>query len=135
MTTEDYLFNITEWISYDLAPSSRYCIMTGIEAYGFVLTKQEQFDSFSDVFQAWLQSLLGNVITFNNLYGKIEEAIAAENKKEMYYWYGRFATLFINFDPIETDAVDLNDGFDEQFLLTSSAGAAFVASPRVEGFT
>ena len=41
MTTEDYLFNITEWISYDLAPSSRYCIMTGIEAYGFVLTKQE----------------------------------------------------------------------------------------------
>jgi len=65
MTTEDYLFNITEWISYDLAPSSRYCIMTGIEAYGFVLTKQEQFDTFSDVFQAWLQSLLGNVLTFN----------------------------------------------------------------------
>ena len=57
--------------------------------------------------------MLGNVITFNSLYGKIEEAIAAENYKEMYYWYGRFATLFINFEPIETDAVDLNDGFDE----------------------
>jgi len=46
------------------------------------------------------------------LYANIEEAIAAENYKEMYYWYGRFATLFINFEPIETDAIDLNDGFD-----------------------
>jgi len=25
MTTKDYVFNTTSWISYDLAPSSRYC--------------------------------------------------------------------------------------------------------------
>jgi len=31
----------------------------------------------------------------------------------MYYWYGRFATLFLVFDPIQTDAEELSDGFDE----------------------
>ena len=45
----------------------------------------------------------------------------------MWYWYGRFTTLFINFEPIETDQIDLNDGFDEQFLLTSSATGGALA--------
>ena len=43
------------------------------------------------------------MITFNKLYEKIEEAKEAGNKREIAYWYGRFITLFINFEPIEAD--------------------------------
>lgn len=28
MTDKDYVFNTTSWISYDLAPSSRYCFQS-----------------------------------------------------------------------------------------------------------
>ena len=64
MTTKDYVFNTTEWISDDLAPSSRYCVGSLLEIYSYVLFKQTQFPTWGDVFAAWLQNLLGNVITF-----------------------------------------------------------------------
>ena len=54
MTSEDYIFNTTYWISYDLAPSSRYCTMGTLEMYTWFLFKKTQFDSFGDVFAAWL---------------------------------------------------------------------------------
>lgn len=108
-TSQDKIFNTTEWISDSLAPSSRYCVFTGLEGWNWATIKQSQFDGFSDVFQAWLQSLLGNVITFNSIYKKIEEATEAENKKEIFFWYGRFTTLFINFEPIPDDHLDFDD--------------------------
>lgn len=64
MTEKDYVFNTTEWISYDLAPSSRYCTSSILEMYSWGLHKGDQFDSMGDAFSAWLQNILGNVITF-----------------------------------------------------------------------
>ena len=119
--TSEYVFDTTKWISYSLAPSSKFCITSGLEAYSWVLHKASLFESLGDVFAAWLQSLLGNVITFNSLYKKIEEAEEAGNFREVYYWYGRFFTLFINFDPIETDDIsDLDDldSLDDEFFST-----------------
>ena len=131
MTNQDYVFNTTEWISYSLAPSSRYCVTGVLEFYTWGLTKFNLFDSFGDVFAAWLQNLLGNVITFNTLYSKIEEALEAGNKKEIYYWYGRFITLFINFEPIVADPADdfNNTGFqDDIFLATIPAASLALAA-------
>ena len=109
----DYILNTTSWISFSLAPSSRYCFTSVLEMYKWYLVKDEQFEGFGDVFAAWLQNLLGNVITFNSLYKKINEANEAENMREVYYWYGRFFTLFINFEPIEDDTLDDLDDFDD----------------------
>ena len=109
----EYVFDTTEWISYSLAPSSHYCFMSTLEVYMWYLFKQSQFDTLGDVFAAWLQNLLGNVITFNSLYKKIEEAEEAGNFREVYYWYGRFFTLFINFDPIVEDDLSDLDGLED----------------------
>ena len=120
-TTEDYVFNTTEWISFSLAPSSSACFKTGLEGFSWFINKQSQFDAFGDIFAAWLQNLLGNVITFNSLYKKIEEATEAENTKEIYFWYGRFAILFIDFEPLVDEDIDTLDdefGFDEDFMST-----------------
>lgn len=70
-SSQEKLYNITHWTSYSLAPSSRYCVTSGLELYVWGLNKSQQFESFSDVFAAWLQNLLGNVLTFNQLYEKI----------------------------------------------------------------
>ncbi len=107
--------------------------MTGVlELYTWFLMKMNLFDTFSSVFQAWLQNLLGNVITFNTLYSKIEEAIEAGNRKEIYYWYGRFITLFINFEPIVSDpADDFDGGFqDDIFLATVPAATLGLAASQ-----
>ena len=97
------------------------------------------------MFAAWLQNLLGNVITFNKLYEKIEEAKEAGNMREIYYWYGRFATLFINFDPIEEDPFEDGDDADfSEILLFADiepsmerqsrvTGSSRVSQPRVRG--
>lgn len=116
MTTEQYVFNTTEWISYSLAPSSANCFRASLEGYSWFKLKQSQFETFGDVFEAWLQGLLGNVITMNSIYKKIEEAEQAENQKEVYFWYGRFAILFIDFDPIEDDDSMEAFGDDDEFI-------------------
>ena len=103
------IFNTTEWISYDLAPSSRYCFMWGLEIYTWVLIKMEQFHGFGDAFVAWLQNLLSNAVTFQKLYNKVAEANDTQNWREAFFWYGRFTTLFINFDPIPEDELELED--------------------------
>jgi len=51
------------------------------------------------------------------MYAKIEEAVEAENIKETYYWYGRFANLFLIFDPIEeTDDINFDDDEFDNFM-------------------
>lgn len=63
-TNADYLFNMTEWISYSIGPGVHYCFNIGLEGYTYGLTKEESFGGFIDWFPAWLQNLLGNVVTF-----------------------------------------------------------------------
>ena len=57
----------------------------------------------------------------NSLYEKIEEATEAENTKEVYFWYGRFAIIFIDFEPLieeDLDSIDDEFGFDDNFMST-----------------
>ena len=81
--------------------------------YVWGLRKNEVFDSWGDVFAAWLQNLLGNVITMQKLHDKIKASEEVENYRESWYWYGRFWTLFINFDPIPEDSFD-DSQFDDR---------------------
>lgn len=46
----------------------------------------------------------------------------------MYYWYGRFTTLFINFEPIETDDISDLDTFDDDFLFSYDAAMPAMSS-------
>lgn len=110
-TVGDYIFNITEWLSYNVAPGIRYCFNIGLEGYTYYLKKDEVFEDFMDWFPAWLQNLLGNVVTFQALYEKVDAASKAENWPEALYWYGRFAYIVFDFDPIATtDNINFDSG-------------------------
>ena len=116
-----------------MAPSSRYCVNGLLEFYTWGLDKRALFGSFGDVFQAGLQNLLGQVITFNTLYSKIEEAMEANNTKELYYWYGRFLILFIDFEPIAMDPTGLDTGFnDDLFLAADVPMSSLMQETRVK---
>lgn len=84
------------------------------------------------------------------MYKKIEEATEAENQREIFFWYGRFAILFIDFEPlVEEDLDSLDDEFgfdDDNFMSTDvpllqaspilreSSTDGRRESPRVQGF-
>lgn len=53
--------------------------------------------------------MLGNVITFNAIYEKINDAVEADDVIAQLYWYGRIANLFIDFEPIPVDDLELDD--------------------------
>lgn len=125
---QDYIFDSAYWVSYSMGPSSRYCFMVGMELYSWGWTKAEVYEGFVDAFLAWLQNLLGSVITFNALYKKITESSEAENQREMMYWYGRLCTLIFNFDPIPEDQLEFErdttggDIFDPNSITELIAG-------------
>ena len=52
----------------------------------------------------------------NSLFKKLEEATEAENDKEVYYWYGRFTILFIDFEPIEEETEEDFEFSDDGFM-------------------
>lgn len=55
----------------------------------------------------------------NSLYKKIDEATQAENNRELWFWYGRFTIIFIDFEPLVEEAIDDSDfGFDDEFIST-----------------
>lgn len=60
---EHYLFNTTEWISFDLAPGARYCYGIGLDMWDYVALKQSQFETWGDAGLAFLQNALGSSIS------------------------------------------------------------------------
>ena len=60
----DYTFNVTQLISGVLADSSRDCSYAGFQALNVTVTKFYQFNSTTDYILAFLQNMLGNVVSF-----------------------------------------------------------------------
>ena len=71
---ENYIFNTTKWLSYDVAPGARQCFGVGLDTWNYVAVKQSQFNQWADVGLAWMQSMLGNSVTFQALITKITKA-------------------------------------------------------------
>ena len=109
--TREQVFDTTSWISYNLAPASRYCFMSGLDVVTYVQVKDEQFGGFSEILPAWLQNLLGNVITLNSISKKIDDAKLANDTVASYYWYGRLFNILLVFEPIEVDTFE--EGYEE----------------------
>ena len=126
---KDYIFDSAYWVSYSLGPATRHCFMVGMEGYAWGWTKVEIYDGFVDGFLAWLQNLLGNVITFNALYKKITESSEANNRIEMMFWYGRLSTLIFNFEPIPEDQLEFErvDEFDPDAVTELLGGLGTLA--------
>ena len=70
----------------------------------------------------------------NKMVTKIEEADEAGNNKEIYYWYGRFANLFLVFDPVESTDIDSldDDDFDNFMAFSPSVAVGGKSEKRLK---
>jgi hypothetical protein len=65
---EDYVFNVTKTISNSTADAVSECFTTTISIYTYVLVQQSLFPDGLTYFPAFLQNMIGNIITFNSIY-------------------------------------------------------------------
>jgi hypothetical protein len=72
-----------------------------VSAGNYSVNKWEQFNGISDFAQGFLQGLIGNVISFNNLYLKITAADLANTPAVAALAYGKIVYLLISFAPID----------------------------------
>lgn len=73
-----YLTNTSKIISGSFAESYLYCHLTVVDGYNYYLSETEKYESDLDWYQAFLQNMIGNIITINNLYNRV--LIANENE-------------------------------------------------------
>lgn len=56
--------------------------------------------------------MIGNIITFNNIYNSLVAAQEAGNVEQIYFYVGRMIYIMVDFDPIE----DIDPNFLLNFL-------------------
>ena len=66
----------------------------------------EQFEDFSTFIASFFQNLLGNVISLNNLYARLSEAVKVGNQTEVVNVIARFLQIIIKFEPISFSTKD-----------------------------
>lgn len=103
--TPDDIFNFTKVISGSVAECVFQCTISTVSAANYTTEKWALFDSYSELGQAFLQNLMGNIISFNNIFAKITAAQTAHDQGQVAYQYGRGAYLMVNFSPIEDSSL------------------------------
>ena len=70
-TATNYLTNTSAIISGSFAEAYLYCHLTIVDGYNYYLAESEKYESDLDWYQAFLQNMIGNIITINNLYNRV----------------------------------------------------------------
>jgi len=102
--TGDYeaaIFNTTRLISGTFASSIGDCASSVFEAIVYTENQLALFDGINDWLTAFLQNLIGNIITFNSIYQSIVTAQESQDYETLYYYIGRIFFLIIDFGPLE----------------------------------
>ena len=76
------------------------CWLTGYGTYMYWDKKMLDFNETSDVVTAMLQNLIGNIISFNNIYQRILKASKINDTETMWYNIGKIFYIMATFEPI-----------------------------------
>ena len=103
-----------------------YCHLSGYDIYLYYL---QQYDLYAeggwlDWFQAFLQNLVGNILTINNLYSRVLVANEDGDTQMVLYICGRIFYFAAKFDPLEEGSLWAEDGLTRILQLL---GALFLA--------
>ena len=101
-----YLTNTSKIISGSFAEAYLYCHLTVVVGYNYYLSEAEKYESDLDWYQAFLQNMIGNIITINNLYNRVLIADENEDQLLMYYIFGKIFYNLAKFEPIDLEDLE-----------------------------
>lgn len=97
----DYTFNVTQLVSTTIADLSQYCSLALLQGTQKTVAHLKLFGNPTDWVLGFLQNMLGNVISFQKIYDKINNSLAKNNYADVAFQVGRLMNLMLIFDPIE----------------------------------
>ena len=109
------LTNTSAIISGSFAEFYLYCHLTVVDGYLYKLAEEEKYESNLDWNQAFLQNMIGNIITVNNYFNRLVIANDNEDQLLTYYIYGKIFYILAKFDPIDLEDLE-QDGLDRANL-------------------
>jgi|TARA_B110001450_G_C17612769_1_gene477959 hypothetical protein len=101
-----YLTNTSAIISGSFAEAYLYCHLTVVDGYNYYLAETEKYETNLDWNQAFLQNMIGNIITINNLYNRVLIADENEDQLLMYYIFGKIFYALAKFEPIDLEDLE-----------------------------
>jgi hypothetical protein len=101
-----YVTNTSAIISGSFAESYLYCHLTVVDGYNYYLSEAEKYESDLDWYQAFLQNMIGNIISINNLYNRVTIAQENEDQLLMYYIFGKIFYTLAKFEPIDLEDIE-----------------------------
>ena len=92
-----------EWQAFlqTIATAYRNCHLTVVDGYNYVQQQNALFPNGTEAFQAFLQNIVGQIITLNNIYARIVTAVDNNDQKLIVFLTGRIFYLVAKFEPIE----------------------------------
>ena len=97
----EYTLNWTRYISGSMADTYYYCAISMVQARDTTLQRVGEYPTSTDWVTSFIQNMLGNVVAFQKIYDRINQAIIDKNDREVYYQFGRIMNLLLDFKPIE----------------------------------
>lgn len=71
-----------------------------VDGYNYVQQQNALFPNGTEAFQAFLQNIVGQIITLNNIYSRIVTAVDNNDQKLIVFLTGRIVYLIAKFEPI-----------------------------------
>lgn len=96
---QDAAFNLTKIISNQSASAVDECYNTTLGLFEFFEKKRALFNSSNTFMLAFMQTQIGNIITYNNIYQNILLAKSRNQTDQVYQQYGRLFYLMIDVQP------------------------------------
>lgn len=124
--TFEFVQNISSVISNEFAYNYLYCHLSGVDGYQYYIQQYDLYEEggWLDWFQAFLQNLVGNILTINNLYSRVLVANDEGDTQMVLYICGRIFYFAAKFDPLEEGSLDASAGLSTVLQLL---GAVFLA--------
>ena len=92
---------MTRVISNSTADAAGDCYLAAYDVFFFYYLKSTGFKDPMDYLSAFLQNLIGNIISFNSIYQAINVANSANKTADVYFNLGRLAFLIFDVKPID----------------------------------
>ena len=85
------------------------CNSLAMNVYLWMNFKYYLFGSFTELSGAFFQNLLSRVISLNNIYNSMQAKQLAGDQEGIYYDLARLCRILIDFSPVETSPLDINN--------------------------
>ena len=115
--TYDTLRVYSKIISDQFAPAYLNCHLMVVDGYDYYLSEKKVFKDWNSYSQAFLQNMVGQLISINDIITKVQAATESGNNAQVLNYYGKAFYLLMQVEPLELGAFEEHNQFSQNVQL------------------